>query len=211
MTPDGQYQMPAQPARPARNDMSQHRQKNQSRTLLAGPDDGPEREDEAGIASVGTGSAGAESGGSDASPGPIRTCVGCRGRDAQTHLLRIAVTDGRLLFDIQRRIPGRGAYVHRRRACVERATHKGRLGRALRIPPNPSHTSALRQLVSEAMDLEERARGSHLEYSSEPSQRPLRGPVDGNGVDIRRTDHEMNWLTRPQRQFVDVTRQAKGQ
>jgi uncharacterized protein len=143
--------------------------------------------------------------------GPVRTCIGCRGRDAQGHLIRIAVADNRPRIDLRRRLPGRGAYVHCRPECVERATRKGRLGRALRIALDPSHTSALRQLVTEATGAECRTIENHSPGSSEPSQCPPRGARDGNSIHTRLTDREMNCSTRPQRQFVDETRQAKGQ
>ena len=63
-----------------------------------------------------------------ASP-PRRTCVGCRQIDAQSALWR-AIVDaaGRLQLQLQRgdrRQPGRGAYVHRRAACLVAATRGG--------------------------------------------------------------------------------------
>ena len=43
---------------------------------------------------------------------PVRTCVACRARRAQTELLRLARgDDGALELDPQRRIAGRGWYV----------------------------------------------------------------------------------------------------
>lgn len=142
---------------------------------------------------------------------PIRTCVGCRGRDAQDHLVRIAVVANRPEVDLRRRLPGRGAYVHCNPACVERATRKGRLGRALRIALHPSHTSALRQLVIGSVGANRPALDSRSHCSSLPMQSPSSSTEDGNGTATPGTDREMNWLTRPQRRFVDGTRQAKGQ
>ena len=77
-------------------------------------------------------------------PGPVRTCVGCRGRDTKALLLRVAMAGGRLDVDVHARRPGRGAYVHLRPDCVERALDKGNLGRALRTRVDRSHTTALR-------------------------------------------------------------------
>lgn len=77
--------------------------------------------------------------------GPVRTCVGCRAPDAKEQLVRLVAAAGRIAPDPQARRPGRGAYVHRRRDCVERALGKGNLGRALRTRVDPAHTTALRQ------------------------------------------------------------------
>ena len=80
--------------------------------------------------------------------GPVRTCVGCRGPDAKAHLVRLVAAGGRIALDPEARRPGRGAYVHRRQDCVERALGKGNLGRALRTRVDPAHTTALRQSFS---------------------------------------------------------------
>jgi hypothetical protein len=61
---------------------------------------------------------------------PIRTCVGCRATAPQAELVRIAVVDGRAVADPRRRLPGRGAYLHARPACVA-AAGKG-LARSLK-------------------------------------------------------------------------------
>ncbi|MBX3157357.1 MAG: YlxR family protein [Deltaproteobacteria bacterium] len=49
---------------------------------------------------------------------PLRTCTGCRAIAPQRELVRIAVQGPRLVADPARRLPGRGAYVHARPACV---------------------------------------------------------------------------------------------
>jgi uncharacterized protein len=62
---------------------------------------------------------------------PLRTCVGCRGRAPKRELLRLALVDGRVRPDVKAVAPGRGAYVHRQRACVEAAIARGALAKAL--------------------------------------------------------------------------------
>ena len=119
---------------------------------------------------------------------PMRTCVGCRGRDAQDRLVRIAVVANRPEVDLRRRLPGRGAYIHCNPACVERATHKGRLGRALRIALHPSHTSALRQLVIGSVGAKRHALDSRSHCSSLPMQSPSSSAEDGNGTPTPGTD-----------------------
>lgn len=66
----------------------------------------------------------------------LRTCAGCRSRDARDALLRFAIRadEPRLVPDPQRRLPGRGVSVHPTRRCVEAAVRKGGLARALRAP-----------------------------------------------------------------------------
>lgn len=64
---------------------------------------------------------------------PERTCVGCRGRAPKGSLLRIVRSvEGSVRVDPRGTAPGRGAYVHRDRACVDAALGKGALWRALR-------------------------------------------------------------------------------
>ena len=76
---------------------------------------------------------------------PVRTCVGCRRRDAQENLVRLALwtpetADGRLsggrepgvVPDPTRRMPGRGAWLHPERECCESAVKRRALNRAFR-------------------------------------------------------------------------------
>ena len=62
---------------------------------------------------------------------PTRTCVGCRTAVPQRELVRVAVAGDRVVADPRRRLPGRGAYVHARPACLT-AAGKGGLARSLR-------------------------------------------------------------------------------
>lgn len=67
--------------------------------------------------------------------GPVRTCVGCRMRDAQDRLVRLALVPGTLevTVDERRTVPGRGAWLHPQPGCVERAVARRAVDRALRI------------------------------------------------------------------------------
>lgn len=67
----------------------------------------------------------------------MRTCIGCRGRDSRSTLLRIvAVTDDRGTTtaepDPRRRLPGRGAWLHADIACLDLAVRRRALSRAFR-------------------------------------------------------------------------------
>lgn len=56
---------------------------------------------------------------------PIRTCVGCQERDEQQNLVRwVAEASGRIKID-DARLPGRGAWSHRRRECLASAARGG--------------------------------------------------------------------------------------
>ena len=68
---------------------------------------------------------------------PSRSCVACRTVRPKRELLRVVrAPDGHVAIDESGRAPGRGAYVCRDGACLQRAVARGALGRALatRLP-----------------------------------------------------------------------------
>ena len=80
---------------------------------------------------------------------PIRTCVGCRTRDARAALTRLIAREGRLYVDGAKRAPGRGAWMHARDACLDAFARRGGFVRALRcVIPKPER-AALRAQFSE--------------------------------------------------------------
>jgi predicted RNA-binding protein YlxR (DUF448 family) len=78
---------------------------------------------------------------------PERTCVGCRGRAPKVALLRLAVSDGSIVPDPGGAAPGRGAYLHRDVACVDRALARGGLARALRTAGRHDELGRLRDVI----------------------------------------------------------------
>lgn len=64
---------------------------------------------------------------------PVRMCVGCRARDARSALLRVVNRDRVLVVDEKAVLPGRGAWVHPRRECLETAIGRRAFIRALRV------------------------------------------------------------------------------
>ena len=80
--------------------------------------------------------------------GPVRTCVGCRVRDAKPALLRVVVLDGVLTVDPRRRLPGRGASVHPDPVCVDLADKRRAFPRALRVP-GPLDATPVREHVQD--------------------------------------------------------------
>ncbi|MCC9187122.1 MAG: YlxR family protein [Mycolicibacterium mageritense] len=85
------------------------------------------------------------------SVGPVRTCVGCRKRESAAELLRVvAVSDGNgqhvVSVDPAARLPGRGAWLHRDRQCLQVAIRRRAFARALRIAGSPD-TSAVVEYI----------------------------------------------------------------
>ena len=63
---------------------------------------------------------------------PMRMCVGCREMKEKRSLLRVVKSpEGAISFDRVGKAPGRGAYVCKSKACLERAVKARQLGRAL--------------------------------------------------------------------------------
>lgn len=80
----------------------------------------------------------------------LRTCVACGARGAKNELRRFVREVGELRLDPMQRAPGRGAYLHRDAACVERfARGKGPV-RSLRWTPGPGVRARLAASVEGA-------------------------------------------------------------
>ncbi len=78
---------------------------------------------------------------------PVRTCIGCRGREDHTKLVRLAL-DGvagsrSVLPDWRRRMPGRGAWLHPDDACLQAAVRRGAFNRAFRAAVDASALAGL--------------------------------------------------------------------
>jgi predicted RNA-binding protein YlxR (DUF448 family) len=81
--------------------------------------------------------------------GPVRTCVGCRERDARATLTRVIARDGRLHVDADKRAAGRGAWMHARATCFDAFARRGGFVRSLRCVIAKPQRVALRALFSE--------------------------------------------------------------
>jgi uncharacterized protein len=86
---------------------------------------------------------------------PIRTCIGCRHREAVAELLRVTAdpsqTAGQVRLvvirpDPLRRAPGRGAWLHPSVECVALAERRRAFGRALRLSA-PVDSAPVREFV----------------------------------------------------------------
>lgn len=109
--------------------------------------------------------------------GPIRTCVGCRGRDSDSRLLRIVhdPQSAALSPDPRRQAVGRGAWVHREPRCIATALDRKAFTRSLRVAGNVSQDAIAE--VLEALRLER-----------DTTRRPI-GPA-GGAQDKERTRHD---------------------
>jgi len=68
---------------------------------------------------------------------PERTCIGCRRREPQEQLIRLICTttdagERRVVVDAQRRMGGRGAWLHPGTECLALAQRKRAFARAFR-------------------------------------------------------------------------------
>ena len=75
---------------------------------------------------------------------PMRMCVACREMRAKKDLMRVVRTaEGTLVLDATGKQNGRGAYLCRSAACLERAYKTRALERALEAPLNDALKAAL--------------------------------------------------------------------
>jgi predicted RNA-binding protein YlxR (DUF448 family) len=74
---------------------------------------------------------------------PVRTCVGCGARAAQGELVRFVAIADALALDDRRRLPGRGAYLHRQPACWTAFVRRRGTVRSLRAAPSQAAREAL--------------------------------------------------------------------
>ncbi len=78
---------------------------------------------------------------------PQRTCVGCREVLAKRTLLRIVRTTQGVQLDPSGKMDGRGAYLHNKRSCWERAL-KGSLAHALKTELGEQDRKILNEYLS---------------------------------------------------------------
>jgi predicted RNA-binding protein YlxR (DUF448 family) len=74
---------------------------------------------------------------------PVRTCVGCGERVEQRGLVRLRIEGDHVEIDRDRK-GGRGAWLHARDACLEKAVRRRSLARAFRGRPAAVDVTALR-------------------------------------------------------------------
>ncbi len=75
-----------------------------------------------------------------------RTCVGCREVLSKRELIRVVRTSEGILVDQTGKLNGRGAYIHARNECWERAL-KGSLAKALKVVLSEQDKTYLRNVI----------------------------------------------------------------
>ena len=84
-------------------------------------------------------------------PLPQRTCVACHTVRAKRELVRIVRSPaGELTVDLRGKAPGRGAYLDRDQACLERGLREGALAKALEVPIEPVTAERLKVELEQA-------------------------------------------------------------
>ena len=80
---------------------------------------------------------------------PMRMCVACREMKPKKELIRVVRTpEGEIIADETGRKNGRGAYLCRSEACLNKALKIRALDRALEQPLSEAAVDALRQVIA---------------------------------------------------------------
>jgi len=80
---------------------------------------------------------------------PMRMCVACREMKPKKELIRVVRTpEGEIVADETGRKNGRGAYLCRSEACLNKALKIRALDRALEQPLTEAAVDALRQVIA---------------------------------------------------------------
>ena len=108
---------------------------------------------------------------------PIRTCVGCRRRDRQSHVMRVVAQpiDGQdvAVIDERHRLSGRGAWLHPDPACLETAVKRKAFHRAFRGPVDTVRLAVDFQAYLERRDERSDSPPSSLKAGQNPHGNPM--------------------------------------
>ena len=84
---------------------------------------------------------------------PVRQCVACREKREKSQLVRVVRTpDGAVAVDARGKMAGRGAYLCKEEACLEKAVKSRALQRALECEIPQETLEILRAQMKEAGD-----------------------------------------------------------
>ena len=82
---------------------------------------------------------------------PQRTCVGCKEVQAKNSLIRIVRTPIGVAIDPSGKMPGRGAYLHKRQSCWNRGI-KGSIQLALKVELSDADREELINFLEKFVD-----------------------------------------------------------
>ena len=81
---------------------------------------------------------------------PLRMCMVCRNRAEKEALVRVVKKpDGSIALDIEGKMPGRGAYLCKKKECIEAARKKRALERAFSQKIEPEVYDALGEVTAD--------------------------------------------------------------
>lgn len=81
-------------------------------------------------------------------PEPMRMCAGCRERSPKKELVRVVRTpEGEVILDARAKAPGRGVYICRKKACLQKVRKSRALERALGVSVTPEMYDALERAL----------------------------------------------------------------
>ncbi|MFT4147378.1 MAG: YlxR family protein [Micrococcaceae bacterium] len=87
---------------------------------------------------------------------PVRTCIVCRKKALRSELLRVvAIKNNNSLFaviDVEKVLPGRGAWLHASHECFQSPRLQQALGKALRVSA-PIEVVALEKKMKERIEM----------------------------------------------------------
>lgn len=78
-----------------------------------------------------------------------RSCIGCKTVCEKDELLRLVLIEGRVSVDLEAKLPGRGAYIHTRMACVRKGMDIKMLAHRFRCKGKAIDVSALKDLLAD--------------------------------------------------------------
>jgi predicted RNA-binding protein YlxR (DUF448 family) len=81
-----------------------------------------------------------------------RTCVGCRQLESRANLLRIVRVEGKLQIDDDKRLPGRGSWLHHKLSCLDLAISRGSFSRAFRSKIDLADLAILKEQAEKMLD-----------------------------------------------------------
>ncbi|MPY11825.1 YlxR family protein [Arthrobacter sp. KR32] len=109
---------------------------------------------------------------------PVRTCVGCRRRDRQSHVMRVVARpmDGQIVavIDERRRLSGRGAWLHPDPACMDTAIKRRAFSRAFRGPVDTAQLAVDFQAYLGRLNRGPDSPPSSLKAGQHPHGNPMR-------------------------------------
>ena len=82
----------------------------------------------------------------------MRTCIGCRESKPKQDMIRIACYEGEIAVDVTGRAKGRGVYICKDPACLEKAKKTGAVKRGFKMNFDDSDLDRVYEELSQVME-----------------------------------------------------------